>query len=94
MSPVVLVAAAVAVAVVSLFLLRVSGAGRELFGRDAWMIRARHDADRNASSGRFIEDHAFWSLDPDADRDFWDEIPDDGDDDDGDADIAAAAGDH
>lgn len=95
MSPAVLLAAAAAVLAVTMYLLRVSGAGRELFGRDAWMLRSRHEGDGlEDSSGSFIEHHEFWSsLDHDADRDFWDEIPDEHDEPD-DPDLDIAAGDH
>lgn len=92
MSPVILLSAAIVVTALSVYLLRVSGAGRELFGRDAWMLRAPDSEHLQRSSGTFIEDHEFWSLDPTADRDFWDEIPDD--DEDGEGDVALASGDH
>ncbi len=89
----VLLIAAAVVALTTLLLLRVSGAGRELFGRDSWMLGSRHDNDGFLRDARaFIEDHAFWSLDPEAERDFWHEVPDD-EDDDGESGIAAASGD-
>jgi hypothetical protein len=94
MSTSVLLVAAVVVGLTTVLLLRISGAGRELFGRDSWMLGSRHDHDGLARDGRaFIEDHAFWSLDPDADREFWGEMPDGDEDDDGQPDIGVASSD-
>ena len=75
MSPAILIAAGLAVLLVTTLLLRSSGAGRELFGSDAWMLKSKPDTDslRDAEN-TFIEHHEFW-RDPDFDRDFWEQVP-------------------
>ena len=93
MSMTLLLAAAAVVFALTAFLLRVSGAGRELFGRDSWMLGSRGDSEGlQRSSGAFIEDHEFWSLENIDERDFWEEMPAD-EDDEGTGGLAAVSGD-
>ena len=75
-----LLAATFAVYALSIILLRSSGAGRQLFGRDAWIHALHLEQSDDLKSGTFLEHHEFW-LDGHADRDFWAEVPDDGEED-------------
>ncbi|MDH3753006.1 MAG: hypothetical protein OEU32_03955 [Acidimicrobiia bacterium] len=88
-----LLGAAVIVYGLSYFLLRSSGAARELFGRHWWANSNDDTESLQRSSGEFIEHHEFWHLDPEANREFWDDVPDETVADDDRGDTAAAGGD-